>query len=253
MKKTLLCVSFGTSVESARASIQAVEDTLRDALPAYTFARAFTSPTIRKILESRGEKIPSLPQVLEEVKGGKLVVQPTHLLYGFEYEQIEAQVKASADQFDEVLLGKPLLAGTEDLQRIAQVLCRAYPQASGSALLLMGHGTAHFAGVVYPALQAIFQSMGRSDIYIATVEGWPTLDEVLPRLSAKGIQSAKLVPLMLVAGNHALNDMAGEQQDSWKNRLATAGIQTNCVLQGLGTLSGVRDMYREHLLEQVGG
>lgn len=247
MPKTLLCVSFGTSVPEARESITAVENALHRAAPDLPFARAFTSPTIRRILQSRGENVLSLPEALDALTGGEVVVQPTHFLYGQEYDSVRRQVEEYRDRFVSLTLGKPLLAGVQDLQDLAAAIHAACPAAYGEALLLMGHGTEHFAGVVYPALQTVFHMMGRTDVFVATAEGWPALEDILPQLQASGYTSAHLMPLMLVAGDHACNDMAGDDPESWKSRLNKAGIRVRCTLRGLGTLPAVQEVYAAHL------
>lgn len=249
MRKTLLCVSFGTRVETARRHITLVENALREAAPDYAFVRAFTSPTIRRILQARGETVPSLEQALAELPGGQVIVQPTHLLYGIEYDRIKQTVANWTGKLFSVALGKPLLAGTDDLQHLARALSRAYPPAEGEALVLMGHGTPHFAGVVYPALQSVFRMLGRPDIHVAAVEGWPALEDILPMLDGAAVKTVRLLPLMLVAGDHAWNDMAGDAPESWKSRLNAAGFDTRCTLQGLGELPEVRAMYCRHLRE----
>lgn len=249
MPKTLLCVSFGTSVQAARESISAVETALQQSAPDLAFVRAFTSPTIRRILQSGGERVQSLPEALEALAGKEVLVQPTHFLYGQEYDCIRREVESRQDRFSSIALGKPLLAGVEDLRVLAAAIAEACPPVSGEALLLMGHGTEHFSGVVYPALQTVFHMMGRTDVYVATVEGWPTLDQVLPQLERAGIRAAHLMPLMLVAGDHACNDMAGDDPDSWKSRLSAAGVSVRCTLRGLGTLPAVQTLYTAHLLE----
>lgn len=249
MSKTLLCVSFGTSVPRARQSITAVEDALRQAAPDLTFVRAFTSPTIRRILQSRGETVPSLPQALDALAGGEVIVQPTHFLYGQEYDTLRAQVEERRSRFASLTLGKPLLAGVEDLRALVAAVGEACPPVPGEALLLMGHGTEHFAGIVYPALQAIFHMMGRDDVYVATAEGWPALEDILPQLTRGGYSKAHLRALMLVAGDHACHDMAGDDPDSWKSRLETNGLKVRCTLQGLGMLPAVQALYAAHLRE----
>lgn len=249
MPKTLLCVSFGTSVPQARQSIAAVENALQEAAPDLTFVRAFTSPTIRRILQSRGETVQSLPQALDALSGGEVIVQPTHFLYGQEYDTLRAQVEERRDRFASLTLGKPLLAGPEDLRALAAAIGAACPPVSGEALLLMGHGTEHFAGIVYPALQTVFHMMGRTDVYVATAEGWPSLEEILPQLRRGGYGKAHLRALMLVAGDHACHDMAGDDPDSWKSRLQAKGLEVRCTLQGLGLLPAVQALYAAHLRE----
>ena len=249
MPKTLLCVSFGTSVPAARESISAVETALQQSAPDLAFVRAFTSPTIRRILQSRGERVQSLHEALEALAGKEVLVQPTHFLYGQEYDCIRREVESRQGQFASIVLGKPLLAGPEDLRALAAAIGAACPPVTGEALLLMGHGTEHFAGIVYPALQAVFHMMGRTDVYVATAEGWPSLEEILPQLHRGGYGKVRLRALMLVAGDHACHDMAGDDPDSWKSRLQAKGLEVRCTLQGLGLLPAVQALYAAHLRE----
>lgn len=245
-RQAIVIASFGTSVPEARASITAIENTLTTAAVGYTSVRAFTSPTIRRILNNRGDYVPSLADALEHLleKGvRKVIVQPTHLLYGYEYDKLEAEAEAFADRFETVIVGRPLLADHRDILRFAEHLAEDCPAEEGMVTVFMGHGTEHFANAAYPALQTAFQLLGRSDIYIGTVEGWPALDDILRQLNADGPKNIRLLPLMLAAGDHARNDMAGE----WKTRLENAGHSVACSFTGLGQLNWVQDMYREHL------
>lgn len=250
MKTALLCVSFGTSVPAARKSITAVEDALRKELPEADFFRAYTSKTIRRKLSEQGETVWSVDEALEKLTDGsfdRIVIQPTHILYGLEYENLRASVEAARVQFPEITLGTPLLSHITDLQALAEIISEEYPREQGGCLLLMGHGTPHFSDVVYPAMQTVFHMMGRTDVFVATVDGWQDITEVIPHLKKQNFTSARTVPMMLVAGDHALNDMAGDQPDSWKSCLAREGFRVECVMQGLGMHPGVQKMYREHL------
>lgn len=252
MKTALLCVSFGTSVPAARKSITAVEEALHTEMPEADFYRVFTSKTIRRILASKGETVWSMDEALEHLTDGsydRAVIQPTHFLYGLEYESLKASVEEAKKHFPALLLGAPLLSGTGDLQALARVLSEEFPQKENSALVLMGHGTPHFSNVVYPAMQAVFHMMGRKDVYVGTVEGWPEIEEICSQLQTGDYTHVRTAPLMLVAGDHALNDMAGDEEDSWKSILTREGYQVECIMQGLGVLSGVQEMYRRHLQE----
>lgn len=250
MKKALLVVSFGTSVAQAGKSIRAVEDALKNAAER-DFYRAFTSPTIRRILSRRGETVPGLEDALETLLAGgytDVFVQPTHLLYGFEYDSMKALLAQAAPRFEKLALGLPLLAGAEDLTALADCLKTAYlPEAPEAALVLLGHGTEHFANMVYPAMQTALRLCGAENAFVGTVEGWPGFDEVLAQLKAGGYKRAVIVPMMLVAGDHACRDMAGAEPDSWKSRLEDAEIEVSCVLRGLGELPGVQAVYVDHL------
>lgn len=252
MKTALVCVSFGTSVPAARKSIIAVEDALRKEMPEADFFRVFTSSIIRRILAGKGETVWSMQDALQTLTDGsydRIIIQPTHFLYGFEYENIRDSVEEARKQFPAITLGVPLLSNTADIQELAKILHQEFPQKQGRAVVFMGHGTHHFANVVYLALQAAFHMMGRKDMLVGTVEGFPEIDEVCQQIKDGGYTEAQLAPLMLVAGDHAINDMAGEEEDSWKSVLTQQGIQVECVLQGLGMNSGVQEMYRRHLRE----
>ena len=248
MKQTLVIASFGTSVPEARVSITAVEEALAAAAPEYTCIRAFTSPTIRRILKGRGEDIPGLTEALERLAAEdvrQVIVQPTHLLYGYEYDKLKAEAEAMADRFETLLIGCPLLADNDDLQRFARQLSQNHPAADGAVTVFMGHGTEHFANAAYPALQTALHLMGRYDLLIGIVEGWPGLDDILRQLEQGGPRKVRLLPLMLVAGDHARNDM----DKDWKARLETAGHTVTCSFTGLGQLPWVQEMYRERLVK----
>ena len=250
MKTALVCVSFGTRVPAARKNITAVEEALRAELTDADFFRVFTSPTIRRRLAQDGETILSLEETLARLlREGyeKVLVQPTHFLYGLEYENIKSSVQAAEKDFASITLGVPLLSQTADLQTLAQILAEEFPQKENCALVFMGHGTPHFSNVVYPAMQAVFHMMGRRDVYVGTVEGWPEIGEICAQLKPHGYTSVKAVPFMLAAGDHALHDMAGDEDDSWKSILTREGYEVDCVLQGMGVLPGVQQLYRQHL------
>lgn len=246
MKDGLVITSFGTSVPEARAGIGAVETVLKEAAPDHTAVRAFTSPTIRRILAGRGETVFSLTGALEHfLQTGvrRVVVQPTHLLYGYEYDRLNEAAGRFAGRFDTLTVGRPLLADCDDIVAFASRFAEANPREDSAAIVCMGHGTKHPANAVYPAMQTAFHLLGRTDICIGTVEGWPELKDVLGQL--KTACHVKLLPLMLVAGEHARKDMAGE----WKDCLERAGHSVQCEFAGLGELKWVQEMYRDRLRE----
>lgn len=250
MKKAVVCVSFGTSVDAARKSITAVEDALRCIEPDRLFVRAFTSSIIRRILAERGEKVPSVPEALESLRNQgvrDVLVQPTHILYGHEYDKIKAEAQPWQNRFDSLRIGRPLMADTEDIKALTAAISEAYPYCEDETLVLFGHGTDHFANAVYPALQTAFRLSGREDVLIGTVEGWPAYEDVFRQIKASGRKGVHLVPLMLVAGDHAMNDMAGDEKDSWASRFAAEGCTVRCTIQGLGCLPTVQELYCAHL------
>lgn len=249
MKPALLIVSFGTSVPGAAQSIRAVEQVLAGAAPDRDVFRAYTSPTIRRILGQRGEKVPSPEEAITgllEDGYQELILQPTHLLPGIEYDRLCRTARRFAPQFSRLTVGSPLISGIDDLKTLARCVLEAWQPEQG-ALVLMGHGTNHFANMAYPALQTVLRSMGADRAFVGTVEGWPGLDDVIAQLKPSGLRDVLLAPFMLVAGDHALNDMAGPDPDSWKSRLEAEGFAVQCHLEGLGMLPGVQALYRQHL------
>ena len=251
MEKALLCVSVGTTAQTTDG-ITAVENALRPAAPDCSFARAYTNGGIRQILAARGQPVDSLPEALTCLKRQgcrQVLVQPTHFLYGTEYETLRTQVQAAEPEFEALHLGRPLLAGTDDVQALANIIMQTCPPQSGEALVLVGHGTDQFAGVVYPALQAAFWLAGRQDMLVGTVEGWPAQPEVLAQLQKSGVQAVHLVPLMLAAGRHACRDLAGDAPASWQSVLQAAGYSVRVTLRGLGELPAVQELYRKRLQE----
>lgn len=254
MKKAVVCVSFGTSVPAGRENITAVENVLRQAAQDRMFISAFTSPTIRRILRERGETVYSPAEALEALRSRgvtEVLLQPTHILRGHEYDKLKREAAPWRDRFDSLRVGNPLLSDTEDLRTLAAGLSAAYPQQNGETLVLFGHGTDHAADLVYPALQTAFRLAGRTDVLVGTVEGWPAFGDVLAQLRARSGKTVHLVPLMLVAGDHALNDMAGADPDSWKSRLEAEGFAVRASLRGLGVMPAVQAMYRAHLEEEL--
>ena len=245
MKQALVITSFGTSVPEARVSITAVEEVLAAAAPEYACVRAYTSPTIRRILKGRGENIPCLTEALEHLAAEnvqRVIVQPTHLLYGYEYDKLKAEAEAMTGRFAALAVGRPLLSDNEDIQRFARHLSQDHPVEDGAVTVFMGHGTEHFANAAYPALQTALYLLDRRDLLVGTVEGWPGLDDILRQLEPN--RKVYLHPLMLVAGDHARNDMA----EDWKSRLEQAGHTVTCSFTGLGQLSWVQEMYQERLV-----
>ena len=250
MRQAVICVSFGTSVPAGRENITAVEDVLRRAAGDRIFARAFTSGVIRRVLQERGEAVDGVEEVLGSLwRQGveEVLLQPTHILCGNEYDKMRREAEPWREKFRSLRFGTPLLTDTDDLQALAEKLSAAYPARDGEALVLFGHGTDHTANLVYPALQTAFHLAGRRDMLVGTVEGWPAFEDVLAQLRERSEKRVHLLPLMLVAGDHALNDMAGKTPESWKSRLEAEGFTVRATLRGLGLLPEVQAMYRAHL------
>ena len=257
MKEALLTVSFGTAVEPARqADICAVERTAAQALPHLPAYQAYTSPTIRRILARRGVDIPGFMPALEQLTQDsveQVYVLPTHLLPGYEYDDLLKAAEQMRPQFQQLRMAPPLLGDTWGVRALAQILCGRFPRQESQAVVLLGHGTEHPGNLVYPALQGVLDWLGREDILIGTVEGWPGLEELLPVLERQGAERVILAPLLLTAGTHAREDIAGPGPESWKSRLEAAGLTVHPVLEGLGRLPQVQGLYvrrLEQLLEE---
>lgn len=249
-QKALVCASFGTTVPTAAADIAGVEQALAAAAPGWQLLRAYTSGMVRTALAGRGQPEDSVPEALARAAAAgcrRVLVQPTHFLWGVEYDKLKAQARAAAPGFDWLRVGRPLLDDTRDLRALAGAIGALYPAEPGRAVVLMGHGSAHRANVVYPALQGIFELQSRPDIRVGTVEGWPGLAEVCAALARSRASRVLLVPLMLVAGDHAQNDMAGPGPHSWRSVLAGQGYRVDWVRHGLGSEKAVQDLYAAHL------
>lgn len=247
----LLLVSFGTSRPDAfRREIEPTLDALRTAagdLPVYT---AFTSPTIRRIWAGRGRALASLPEAFGQMLADgvrRVYVQPTHLIPGREYEKLCAEAEAFRPRLESLTLGRPLLKEGADLARAASLLSARFAPAPGRALVFLGHGTDHPADLFYPALQTAFSALGRRDVLVGTVEGWPGFEELLAQIEAGGYASALLSPFLLVAGEHARQDMGGEEPGSLASLLRARGLSVECNFEGLGAFPEFRALYTEHL------
>ena len=251
----LLVVSFGTSFnDSRRLTIGGIEGAIAEAMPDYSVRRAFTAQiVIDHVLRRDGEAIDNVGQALDRaVANGvqTLVVQPTHLMHGFEYDDLMAELAERAEDFDSVVVGEPLLSSDEDFDRVADILIdltKEYDDGQ-TAIVFMGHGTEHEANAVYARMQGVLADKGAENLYVGTVEAEPSVEDVLAAIDGKGYARVVLRPLMVVAGDHANNDMAGDEEDSWKTLFADAGYEVVCVLEGLGQVPGIQQIYVEHAL-----
>ena len=251
MKKALLVVSFGTSVpETRERTIFALEYALARAFPERKFYRAWTSGVIRKkILKTEGLAIDSVHGALDRMIADgvdDLLVQPTHLLDGEENRLMTEAIQAVADKFAAVAIGAPLLSCEADLEEMADIMVREYPLQGDQLFAWMGHGSAEMKENVYVRLNEILAKKGADNMVVGTVEFEPEFAPVEERIHARQPRQVCLAPLMVVAGDHAVNDMAGDEEDSWKNRIAAEGCEPLCILKGLGEYESVRAMYVEH-------
>lgn len=255
MKDTaILVVSFGTSyTENRKQTIGAIEETIGEAFPDYQVRRAFTSQMIINKLKKRDNlHIDNEAESLKRAAADgvqKLIIQPTHLMNGTEYHDLKRDVDAHAHLFEEIVLGEPLLTDEADFDKTAQAMVSDTIGMTDekTAVVLMGHGTGAEANRVYFDLQDKLIELGHNNYFIATVEATPTLEDILPKLREGGYEKVVLQPLMIVAGDHANNDMAGDEDDSWKTILEKEGYQVQCVLKGMGQIPAVRDIFVDHV------
>ena len=253
-RKALLVTSFGTShLDTLEKTIAATEQAIAAALPDYTLHRAFTSTIIMRKLKTRdGMEIEDVPHALERlIREGytQVVLQPTHILCGEEYDKLCALAAPYADRIP-LSIGQPLLRTTEDYWEVAKCIPDLLPApAEDEAIVFMGHGSPHFANCSYALLQYLLEDLGARRIYIGTVEGLPTLEQVMKRLKQDpAIRRIRTMPLMVVAGDHAKNDMAGPEEDSWKSQLEQAGYEVICILRGLGEFPAIQQLFARRAL-----
>ena len=251
--KALLAVSFGTTHEDTlEKNIAAIERDLAAAFPERTLRRAFTSGMVlRRWKKERGVEIDDVPAALERLAGEgytDLLLQPTHVVNGAEYHKMLQQAELFRDRFDRLVVGAPLLTAAEDYLDLGRVLMEVLPpKAEERAVLYMGHGSEHQANSAYALMEYAFHDLGRSDVIVGTVEGYPDFEAALRRLKERpAVKEVELRPLMTVAGDHAKNDLAGEEEDSWKNILEGMGYRVSCVLTGLGEYPQVRALFVDH-------
>ena len=271
----LLVVSFGTSFNDSRAEdIKGIEDALAEAFPDWSVRRAFTAQIIINHVQARDdEHIDNMQQALDRaVANGvkNLVVQPTHLMHGAEYDEMVEAIDAYKDKFESVAIAEPMLGEVgddatvinDDKAAVAQAITdEAVKEAGydsmeaaaedGTAFVFMGHGTSHTANVTYDQMQTQMEKLGFTNAFIGTVEGEPedtACDEVINKVKDAGFKKVILRPLMVVAGDHANNDMAGDDDDSWKSMFEASGDfdEIDCQIEGLGRIDAVEQLYVAH-------
>lgn len=252
-KKAILVVSFGTSYNETREkTIGAIEAKIAEAYPDYDQKRAFTSQIIiNKLAERDNEEIDNVEQAMERLVSegyGTVVIQPTHIMNGEEYDEMKAAIAPYEDKFVSIKYGTPMLSSTQDYEEAINAIVAETPQISEekTAVVFMGHGTEHYANSAYAALAYRFKAMGYNNVFVGTVEGYPDLDRIKEELNEFQPDRVVLLPFMIVAGDHATNDMAGDEEDSWKTQLKKEGYEVETVLKGLGEYEGIQNMYVEH-------
>ena len=271
----LLVVSFGTSFNDSRAEdVKGIEDALAEAYPDWSVRRAFTAQIIINHVEARdGENIDNMQQALDRaVANGvkNLVVQPTHLMHGAEYDEMTEAINEYKDKFESVAIAEPMLGEVGDdatvinddkkavAQAITDTACKEAgfdsmdaAAEAGTAFVFMGHGTSHTANITYDQMQTQMEDLGLKNVFIGTVEGKPedtACDKVIEKVKEAGYKNVVLRPLMVVAGDHANNDMAGDDEDSWKSQFTASGDfdKVDCQIEGLGRIEAVEQIYVDH-------
>ena len=278
----LLVVSFGTSFNDSRAEdIGGVEKALQAAYPDWSVRRAFTAQIIINHVQARDdEKIDNMDQALQRaVDNGvkNLVVQPTHLMHGAEYDELTEAVESYKDKFESVTIAEPLLgevgdsddAVNDDKKAVAEAITAEAvktagyddldaAEADGTAFVFMGHGTSHTAKISYSQMQSQMNDLGYDNVFIGTVEGKPedtACEAVIEKIKEAGYKKVVLRPLMVVAGDHANNDMAGDDEDSWKSQFEASGAfdKIDTQIAGLGEISSIQDLYVAHSKAAIDG
>ena len=259
-RNELLIVSFGTtSAESRELNIGAVEQSIADAAgDSFSICRCFTSQTVINIIKKReGICIDNIQEALESAADHgvrNLAVQPLHLMKGLEYGKLQTILSGYGNQFQSISLGDPLLSSEDDFRKVAEALIEASSEYDDgeTALVFMGHGTEAAANDIYIRLQEILSSMEKHNYYIGTVEARPSVGDVLSDIDKCHYRRAVLRPLMLVAGNHAVRDMAsGDDPDSWFSLFTASGYETECIIEGLGQIPAIRDIYVSHAMKAI--
>lgn len=254
-KKGILVVSFGTShLDTMEKTIVAIENEIQETFPEYQVYRAFTSGMIlKKLQKMNGLVYQNVQGALEQMASDgieQVIVQPTHIINGFEYDKMREEMSGFEDKFQNIRAGKPLLSTADDYKKAVHAVMEDAELEKEEALVLMGHGTEHHANSAYPALEYTAHLLGYRQVIVGTVEGFPDLSDVITKLEIGNLKKALLMPFMVVAGDHAKNDMAGDE-DSWKQKLEKAGYEVRTAVKGLGEIKGIRKIFIEHVREAM--
>lgn len=254
-KNAVLVVSFGTSYEETRkVTIDAIEASIAQAFPEHKIYRAWTSKMILKKLKTRDNiHINNVTEAMAEMeKDGiqHVIVQPTHVINGIENDLMIEDALAFKDKFQSISFGNALLTTEEDNRRVIEAIHEEFKGLpENHALVLMGHGTTHHANSIYAALDYTMKDMGYSNFFMGTVEAYPSMDTIIKKIQSFHPEKVHLAPFMIVAGDHARNDMAGDDPDSWYSQFKKAGFQVEPCIKGLGEYPGIREILVQHAKE----
>lgn len=253
MKKTkaILIVSFGTThLDTLEKTIAAIELETAANFPEYVVYRAFTSQMVLDKLKNKEglcwDNVKSAMKRMANDGIETVIIQPTHVINGIENEKMMSDILDFTDCFKRIRVGKPLLSSVADYNKAIHAVMAEITLKNDEALVLMGHGSDHHANSAYPALEYTFHALGYNQVLVGTVEGFPNLKNVMTKLEITDVEKVILLPFMVVAGDHAKNDMAGKE-DSWKTELEAEGYEVEAVLKGLGEMKGIRNIFMEHI------
>ncbi|MGY4105476.1 sirohydrochlorin cobaltochelatase [Ignavigranum ruoffiae] len=250
MKKAIILTSFGSTHQDTRKkTIEVLAEEIRDLYPDYELRQTFTSKIVRqKVLSRENIKVNSLKEELDLlIKEGvsEVVIQSTHIIPGSEFHKIYMQTKKARKTGLKIKVGQPLLSSPEDYREVVNYLKENFtPKSENEITLFMAHGTSHASFTSYVALAYM---LNNSPLYMACVESYPELNDIIPDLKEKQIKKINLRPFMFVAGDHAKNDMAGENPDSWKIQLQNSGFEVQTYIEGLGEYKKIRQILLNHL------
>ena len=250
-RKGILVVSFGTShLDTMEKTIEVIEQEIQRKFEEYKVYRAFTSGMIiRKLKHVYGIHVDTVKEALKRMQEDgieEILIQPTHIINGIENDNMLEDMKEYQDSFKSIAVGTPLLSEVDDYKKVVKAIVEEIQLSQDEMLVLMGHGSDHYANASYPMLEYTFHALGHENVYIGTVESFPELQDVMNKLEKSEKKKVVLLAFMLVAGEHAKNDMAGEE-DSWKQVIRDAGYEVRVLLKGLGEFPKIRQIFEEHL------
>ena len=254
MKKAILVESFGTSYhETRKKTIEVCENKIKESFKDYDFYRAFTSGMIINKLKKRDNMFIDNPsEALEKLYNAgykEVVVQSLHIICGDEYNKLKDMVAQYEDKFDKISIGRPLLTYIDDYRETVEAVKKDLDKMDiDEAVVFMGHGTEHESHSSYPAIEYMFRDYG-INAFVGTVEGYPELEQVIKKLKNRNIKTVDLLPFMLVAGDHAINDMASDEEDSWKTILEKEGFNVKVHVKGLGENPYIQEKFKNHALD----
>lgn len=252
-KKAILAVSFGTShTDTCKVTIDAIEQDMQTAFPDYPLYRAWTSKMIINKIKKRDQiHIHTVKEAMEQMKKDGItdvLVQPTHVINGIENDLMKEDALSYQDDFHSIVFGDPLLTSEADSLAVIQAVTKEFSYLKkDEVLVLMGHGTTHFANSIYAALDYTFKDKGHPNIFLGTVEAYPSMESLMKMVASYKPSKVVLAPFMIVAGDHAKNDMAGDDPQSWYSQFKAQGYCVEPVLKGLGEYPGIRRILVEHL------